>query len=139
MCFFFQETTTILVITHADKITVSDRELAAEKKKNSSGRSDKEIKVALKEKKLDDIAQFTAQHLKMKGAWERTVILSSYCDETAGDRHHDIHRNHEIDKNMCRLWEIMLQRQYYRQFEKPNRQYTVKEQTRKSDDSCAIL
>ena len=54
----------------------------------------------------------------MKDAWERIVILSNYSVETAGDEDKDIHRNHEIDKNMCRLWKKMLQRQYYRQFEK---------------------
>ena len=118
-CFIFQETTTILVITQADKITVSDGELAAAKGKNSKNDSDEETKKKIKKKKLEDIAQFTAQHLKMKDAWERIVILSNYSVETAGDdQHHEIHRNHEIDKNMCRLWKKMLQRQYYRQFEK---------------------
>ena len=132
----------MLVITHADKITVSDTELAAEKTNNSSRGSDEEIKRILKKKKLEDIAQFTAQNLKMKDAWERIFILSSYSVETAGDEDKDIHRNHEIDKNMCGLWKKMLQRQYYGQFEKNTPQQSEKSTLSNALDAgrkCKIL
>ena len=109
------ETTAMLVITKVDAMTVSDKEL--EKASQSSG--DKEIKrKELIKKRIDQTTYDTASKIKMANVWERTKQLSCYSDATAGDENHKITRNHDIDRDMCELWEKILQPQYYKQFQK---------------------
>ena len=115
------ETTTFVVLTHADKMKVLDKDIdlgSLSSVEDESERLEKirEMKEKKRKEKLHAAANSAATYLKMQGVTERMVKLSCYSCETAGDEDFDIQRNHLIDKQMCKLWAKILEPDYYKQF-----------------------
>ena len=119
------ETTTFVILTHSDKVTLTEKEIDKVKEdaslnsiKDEKKRQMKidELKEKKRKEKLEIMANNVATCLKMKDVTERIVKVSNYSKETAGDEEGDIKRNHVIDKQMCELWDKMLKPAYYTRF-----------------------
>ena len=111
----------MLAITHVDKVTATDQAVMNEIAKlggSDDNKIQQKIREKLKQDKIDFVTKNTAKELKMENVWQRMVQLSNYSVDTSMDENREIKRNHKIDKDMCKLWNKMIQPQYYTHFEK---------------------